>query len=362
MGCYTAETGVSAYCRDHGRKRTIKNMKKKIYNFLFPAIALLCMAVAVLFPSFLFYCFIPLAVIASLFSAVSVSLNKSPILPLAAVFVFLIVLLYTKKASLSLLYMFLFLPVGVAVGVSYRRKNDLGQAVLIALLVSALMFLLMCVSYILEVSPIFSVRDALEPFRQMVSSVSDWIYSQISAYAATDTSNVFAPYLSMTRESFANTIFFQVVYSAPIVLGAIVMIVTALVYFVMKFLLRRMKNDVSFMTSFDLVRVTKGTAVLYMISTVLSVFLSFATQSVAFYLVVYILSSLLGIVLSFCGLSVVWAFLKTRDISGIVRIILFIFIIFVCLVITFLPSLLAFLGVLDTFTDIRSRFSGRFGI
>ena len=166
----------------------------------------------------------------------------------------------------------------------------------------------------------------------------------------------------MTRESFANTIFFQVVYSAPIVLGAIVMIVTALVYFVMKFLLRRMKNDVSFMTSFDLVRVTKGTAVLYMISTVLSVFLSFATQSVAFYLVVYILSSLLGIVLSFCGLSVVWAFLKTRDISGIVRIILFIFIIFVCLVITFLPSLLAFLGVLDTFTDIRSRFSGRFGI
>ncbi|PWM46614.1 MAG: hypothetical protein DBX47_02205 [Clostridiales bacterium] len=337
-------------------------MQKRILDFLFPAITLLCVFIAVFLPSGLVYLFFPLTLIASLFCAISVALNKSPVLPLTAVFLFLIVLLYTKSASESLFYMCLFLPVGVAVGVGYRYKFDLGKTAMGSIISSSLMLLLMCVSYILEVSPIFSVREALEPFRKMVSSISDGIYSQLSVYASTSVSAIISPYLSMTKETFANNMFISVVYSTPIVIGAAVLLMTVFVYFIMKRAFVRTKNDISFMSSFDTLRVTKTTAVLYMISVLLSSFLSFTSQSTSVYLVIYIFSSTLSFVLAFCGLSVIWYFLKTRDFGKVARVALFIFVIFVCSVITILPSLLAFLGVLDTLTDVRSRFNGRFGI
>ena len=330
-------------------------MNKKMIYFLFPAIALVCVVISVFFPVL----FVPLTLVGSVCFAVACATNKSPVLPLSAVFLFLAMLLIFRSSSLSMLYLAVFLPVGASVGVAYRYKSGLNKTISIIMIVSSLFFLLLCVVFIFETSPRFSVQEALEPFKSMVKEVSDSIYTELAKHPELQKSvPMVQQMLALGKEGYASEMFKSLAYQAPIVLAMAALVLGVLSFYSVKKILGKLGYEVGFMTRFDSVRVSRTGGGAYILSYLIATLLSFSGTITPMFLIFYVFSTVMCYVMAFNGLSLICALIKSKGIGRFSNILILIFITVLSFFISFIPPLLAMFGVLDSFSDFRSRLGG----
>lgn len=329
---------------------------KKFQTWLFPSISFACMALVFFLPVL----YLPALIIASMCFAVSLATNKSAIVPLISVFVFIGMLFVTGSIAQALIYMMLFVPIGTVLGMMYRKKGALNDMILLSLLTVGIMALLITCAYIMEVSPSFSVQDALAPFKESIKQISNDIYNAISVYAnLQQNQTTFQALLAMGKEGFANSVFTSLTYQMPIILGIIAMAVTFIDYFWMKKVLSSLKMDTSFMQDFGQVRISKTGAVLYVISLLFYFMLNVTSGTTAFSLIIYIFVTILGVALSFAGLSLVYHVLQRRTgLSRWVRILIILAILVIGIFISLFFSFLALLGTLDAYYDVRKHLDG----
>ena len=328
---------------------------KKYQKWLFPVLTITCMLVTFFFPIF----FIPALIVGSLCFAVSIAINKSAVIPLVAVFAFIGLLVITGSIAQALFLVMTFVPIGTALGMTYRRKDTINSAIMLALLLTGFMMLLLFCSYIMEASTSFSVKDALEPFKKNLTDITNKIYYEISIRANTySNANLIQTTLAGGREGFANRIFTGLIYQMPIILSILTMGITFINYFWVKRLLKGLQMDTSFMSNFDNLRISRVGAVIYVVALLFYFMLNVSpgsTASLVFMIFVTVQEKALG----FSGLSLIDYILKQRtNFTTVVRRCIVIIILLISVVLSVPFTFIALLGTLDAYYDIRKRFDG----
>lgn len=328
---------------------------KKYQKWLFPVLAIACMLAACFFPLL----YLPLLTVGSLCFAVAIIQTNSAVIPLIAVFAFIGMLVFTGSIAQALFSVMTFVPIGAALGTTYRRKSDIGGALLISLLLTGFLTLLIFCAYIMEVSPTFSVQDALTPFRENLTGITNEIYNNVVLNANLFDANTLRAVLAGGRESFADSVFTALIYQMPIILSVAVMAITFIDYYWLKWLLRRLGADTAFMTSFDKIRISKAGAAVYALALLLYLMLSMSSPGSSAATVLYVFADVLGVALSVCGLSVADYLLRRRTrLKNAVRRLLIAALLIAGIFLPLLFNILALAGMIDAYYDLRRKIDG----
>lgn len=322
-----------------GKKQMIK--KQIISAALFLGAVLLASSV-VYAPFFGFAA----VIITGILFAVSVITAYSPWVTAAEIFAALLVFsLVSGYFSAAMLLCVLFVPVGASVGFAFRKKLGFNQTVQISVFSSILAGVLSAVVFIADFSDPFSVKTAFAPF-------SDALKAYLSSVTS-ETGNLLAS--GTTTQDVADVLYKYIVYNIPAWFMLFVLLSTVVCYWSVKNLFKRTTEPVAFMGRFDSCRISVAGTVFYFVATVVYMFSSGTVISATLSNFTLILTYMFA----YAGISLIAYLLDFKEFTPFLKGVIVAVVVAFCILPLGLASLVALLGAVDSYLNIRERLQNK---
>lgn len=331
-------------------------VKKQIYSIGFFIAAVLFAFSALILPSILIdfsllgatvYLFAAI-VIACVFLAFSVTSSQSLwVVGVGVILTFIGSWIVSGSASFSLLFLILFVPVGATLGFGYRNKKILNDVAMGAS-VSAVVFGLIAFAVLIgELSGgSFSVEEALRPISESFKQYCIDIFT-----ADVESFELFYKMQGISAKAFALFVYQYIIANIPTFYMSVILLETVFGFWIIKAIMKRTDEQVSFMGRFSDCRISVVGSVFYVICHVL--YLIFGDSSVAVAFLNY--SNILNYIYVYAGISLIAFFLELKNWSSGMRTVVLAVVIFVCLFAPSLSVLVSMLGLFDSGLNIRGR-------
>lgn len=264
--------------------------------------------------------------------------------------VFLFVWLISGRVSAALLFTIIFLPVGLALGLGLRKKKSFNDIVSFSTLNIAIIGILFFIVFIGELSNgSFNSKEALEPIFLEIKA------ALVEVFSVEDSSvNSFLLSYGVSSEQYVNAIFKSFVYNIPTFYVVFMLALSVSCYWVLKVVMKRTAKFNKIPDNFDCCRISYVGAISYFASTFLYLF----TSDSVFGMVISNFSNIMTYVFAYAGISVIAYFLNFKKVSSVLKYGLLIFAFSVCLLPVGALNLVALIGVVDSYWDIRKRLGG----
>ncbi len=323
-------------------------VKKQILSVGLFAASVLLAAAAVFLPVISFVS----VLLAGIACAVSVILSSTPwVMAVGALVSFLLAWLLTGSASAALLFLVLFLPVGFALGLSFKNKKGLNDTVSFAVLNSAVLGTLALIVFIGEFSGgSFDVKEALDP---VLSSFKSGLHTVFATDDPAATALMMS--LGFSVESYIESLYYTVIFNIPMFYVSFILLLTVISYWTVKFIFKHTAEPIDFMGRFDGCRVSRLSAILYSIASLIYLF---STSSV-FGLFIANYYNIMTCVLAYAGLSFIAYLLDLKNFSPMLKY----GILIAAVALSFLPfgfrNLISLLGFFDACWNLRERIQNK---
>ncbi|MBQ2882035.1 MAG: DUF2232 domain-containing protein [Clostridia bacterium] len=331
-------------------------IKKQIYSIGFFIAAVLFAISSLILPGLLMsfsllgsgICLLVLLVVSCICLAFSVVASQTLwVVGVGVIIAFIGSWIVLSSASAALMFLILFVPVGVALGFGYRNKKNLNNTVMGAAVNATVLGLIAFIVLIGELSGgSFSVSEALGPLSENLRQ------SCIDFFAAdVETFEMVYQMLGVSAKAFALFVYSYIIANIPTFYMSAVLLQAVLGFWLIKSVMKRTEEQVSFMGRFSDCRVSFVAAVFYVICNVCYFIFSESDISAAF----LSYSNILHYVFIYAGISLVAFFLELKNWGNGIRTVVLAVVIFVCIAFPQLSSLVSILGLFDSGMNIRER-------
>ncbi len=251
------------------------------------------------------------------------------------------------SASFALMFLILFVPVGSALGLGYRNKKILNDVAMGASVNAVVLGLIAFAVLIGELSGgSFSVEDALRPLSESLKQYCiDLFTVDVEAF------ELFYKMQGISAKAFALFVHQYIIANIPTFYMSVILLETVVGFWIIKAIMKRTDEQVSFMGRFSDCRISAVGSVFYVICHVLYLIFGDSAVSVAF----LNYSNILNYIYVYAGLSLIAFFLELKNWSSGMRTVVLAVVTMVCLVSPTLSVLVSMLGLFDSGLNIRER-------
>ena len=331
-------------------------LKKQIYSIGFFIASVLLAVASLILPVFFMsfswvasiVCFFASVILSCVMFAFSVTNAHSLLIPgIGVILAFLGSWLLSGSATFSILFLIIFIPAGTALGLGYKNKKMLNATVMKAAVNAVILGLIAFTVLIGEFSGgSFDVKEALGP---MTEKLKQYL---IELFSVEDPSvSMVFDRMEISPKAFALFIYDYFITNIPTFYMSFVLIETVIGFWIIKGLMKRTDNQVSFMGRFSDCKISYVGSIFYLICVCCYMLLSEYDIAIAF----YNYSNILRLVFIYAGVSLISYFLEFKKFSNFARNLILVIVIVISFTSTVLSSLVIFLGLLDSGMNFRNR-------
>jgi len=251
------------------------------------------------------------------------------------------------SATSAILFLLIFVPVGVALGFGYRNQKILNDTVMAAAINATVLGLIAFAVLIGESSGgSFDITAALEPISK---SFEDFLVGIFTDEAVA--SNPLFFMLGTTPKAFAFFLYSYIISNIPTFYMSFILFEAVVSFWIIKSIMKRTKESVSFMGRFCDCKVSFIAVVFYCISNI--VCMLFPDRDFTFAFSNY--SNILNLVFIYAGISLIAYFLEFKNFGTVTKNIILVFVIVIGFTSPILSVIVSMLGFFDSGINIRNR-------
>lgn len=294
-----------------------------------------------------FFFALPAAIFGTALFAVAVSADEKHIATRIFVLaVFGAALLFFGNLTQAFLLLCLFFPGGLALSSAVRKEYPLNDTVLRMFLAMALSLFLTGGCWLIEFGTDMKLSSLSDPLIAACKEFFGQVYDSLLA------SGTYA-YLLPVRDSFIYSSFQLTVATIPVMISLFLLTVSVPSYWLIKkiyTLMNRTEPDkVRFFGAFIYTRISKTGAVIYMITSILTIFASSGADGLFFSTV----ESVLTFVFCYAGTALIGFLMKMKGLPSGVRYLVYCLLFILCLLPFGLRNLISLIGFVDAFWHLR---------
>lgn len=290
----------------------------------------------------------PAAILASAFFAVAVIKGYQPFVMLFTAAAFIGVLIFTNEVWFAFFIVFMFFPGGIGTATSVRQKKMFNSSVARTILIYIFSSILLLLFLVIETTDPISFKTFFDSLIYSFKDSIRLIYTTLEAQLATTFSLV-------EIEEFIVLIYTRSIYILPSVIGIIFMSMSAFIYWIVKYCLISNTKTSSpkqylFMGKFMYVRISIYGAIIYILSSILSIF-SYSGQDSMFF---YNVTTILNYAFCYAGIGLIDYVLSVRyGLSTVLRFMAGLALVVACIIPFGFSSLISIVAIADSFYHLR---------